>query len=78
MELTQWLNTAGRRVQAGISRGDAASVAVEANGSWEYIQLIVRVLLRQYIEFSVKWFKNPAELCSRLGLPEEVSPVIGV
>ncbi len=77
LELTQWLNTAGRRMHVAITKGEASTVDVEANGSWEYIQLIVRVILRQYIEFSVKWFKNPAAVCGRLGLPDQVAPVIG-
>lgn len=75
-ELAQWLNTAGRRVHNGVSYGESAAISVEADGSWEYIQLIVRVLLRQYLEFSVKWFKNASEICSLLGLPNNVSPVI--
>ncbi len=77
VELTQWLNTAGRRIHQAISSGEMASVAVEADGSWEYVQLIVRVLLRQYIEFSVRWFKNPEMVQKRLGLSGEIPPVIG-
>ncbi len=77
VELAQWMDTFGRRIHRAVSYGMSNDVAVEAEGSWEYIQLIVRVLLRQYLEFSVKWFKNAGEIRSRLGLPDSVSPAIG-
>ncbi len=76
-ELAQWINTAGRRMQHILALNGAEEIAVEADGGWAYMQMIVRVLLRQYIEFSVRWFKNPTAIQKRLGLPADVPPVIG-
>lgn len=77
MELSQWINTVGRRIWQAVATGNATSVTEQADGSWEYIQLIVRVLLRQYLEFSVKWFKDPDSIKKRLGLQDDVAPVVG-
>ncbi len=77
LELAQWINTAGRRIYTAIVQGNASAVSVEADGGWEYIQLIVRVLLRQYIEFSIKWYKDPTFVQKRLGLSEDIPAVVG-
>ncbi len=67
-ELAMWLDTAGRSIRNAIAHGEARKVAQEAENNWMLLQAIVRIVLRQFIRFSIKWNDEKTTLSKRLNL----------
>lgn len=75
-----WLNEAGkpgggRWLRNRIAHGDDVDFTGISGGSQLRLQAIIRTLLRQYISFLAHWHNRRDELCERLALPENCSPV---
>jgi hypothetical protein len=73
-EEAEWLDSKGRQIRNALAHGRPNTVAEEAEKSYDRLQSIVRVLLRQYIEFSIKWGLRSGEIGQRLGLPVNCPP----
>lgn len=73
-----WLDSGsngGRKIRNAIAHGRPSTVAEEAESAWERIQSIVRLLLRQFLEFSVKWANLRVPISKRLHIPSDYAPV---
>lgn len=71
-DIVEWLDSAscgGRYIRNAISHGRPSSVAREAEDSFDYLQAILRLLLRQFLEFSVKWADSAPVICDRFKIP---------
>jgi hypothetical protein len=68
-----WMSSSGREIRNAIAHGNVAAVQQEATENYERIQAIVRLILQQYIEFSVKWATDSTGIAARLGISKESS-----
>jgi hypothetical protein len=70
-----WLDTEGRGIRNALSHGRSLnSVEVATDEESLRIQSIVRLLIRQYLEFGIKWNANSQEIGKRIGVSAETSP----
>jgi hypothetical protein len=69
-----WLDTEGRNIRNSIAHGRSYAVAAHANDSYLRIQSIIRLLIRQFLEFSIKWAVNPLEISDLLDISSEIPP----
>jgi hypothetical protein len=70
----EWLDSHGRRIRNALAHGRPSDVAMEAEDSYDRIQTIIRLLLRQYLEFSVKWVTRSTEISVWLDISAQSSP----
>jgi hypothetical protein len=69
-----WLDSQGRHIRNAVAHGRPSDVATEAEEGYDRIQLLVRLLLRQYLEFGIKWAAQSKEISARFDLSAQCTP----
>jgi hypothetical protein len=69
-----WLDSRGREIRNAAAHGDFAGAGAKAEKSYQRIQSIVRLVLHQYLAFSVRWAADSIGLSARLGIPHGSAP----
>lgn len=72
--LATWLDRDGRSIRNAIAHGEARTVNQDAEDNWMLLQAIVRILLRQFIDFSIRWNTEKATLSQNLNLDKSAAP----
>lgn len=72
--LTAWLDSDGRSIRNAIAHGEARTVTQDAEDNWMLLQAIVRILLKQFIDFSIRWNTEKAMLSKNLNLDRSAAP----
>jgi hypothetical protein len=66
-----WLDSEGRRIRNAVMHGNPSEMAAEAEESYSRIQAIVRLILPQYFEFSIKWKSQAVQIRPQYGIAED-------
>ncbi len=69
-----WIDTSGRRMRNEIAHGRTSEAESAAKAGLERLRRDARVLLRQYLAFSIRWEKDHDRIQTRLRLPAKCSP----
>jgi len=73
-EEAEWLDYQGRYIRNALAHGRPFDVAMEAENSYDRIQFIVRLLLRQYLKFSVEWAASSTEISPWFNISAQSAP----
>jgi hypothetical protein len=73
-EEASWLDSRGREIRNAVAHGNLTTIAEKAEKNYNRIQSIVRLILRQYLEFSVKWATQSTQISSQLAIPDQSAP----
>lgn len=73
-EEADWLDSTGRQIRNALAHGRPDTVGKEAGENYDRLQTIIRVLLRQYLEFNIRWALGSAEIAQRFRLPANCAP----
>lgn len=68
-----WLDTEGRVIRNDIAHGNSEVVAYEAGENYERLQNIVRMVLRQSIEFANKWAETQKDICGTIQISTQAT-----
>ncbi len=70
----KWLDENGREMRNAIAHGKSETVETQAGEGVHRLEAVIRLLLRQYLEFSVRWAEKSEAIASRFRLAGKPSP----
>jgi hypothetical protein len=68
----KWLDSrdGGRGLRNAIAHGDVSTITFDVDAVVPRLQQIVRLILRQFIVFAIRWDSDSESIAARLNLPQ--------
>jgi hypothetical protein len=74
-ESANWMDTTIRKLRNKLAHGKKQSVTTESNEVYEQLLSIIRILLINFLQFSIRWNENRESIVNILNLDENLSLV---